>query len=160
MVFEKNIRNSVSRFCLLILLKTRRFSRKGCKYQNKVFFENLPSLFEILQQDLNAILEFDPAAKSKGSTTCLLGFFLHLRVPNCSQLHQLQIVILSRLQRIFHSKTGIDIHPGAIIIVLIDHGTGIVIGETAIIGDNVKIYQGVTLSIAASKDKQLTKKDN
>ncbi|MFT7351653.1 MAG: serine O-acetyltransferase [Flavobacterium sp.] len=160
-LFEKKHQELAS--LLIDLLKQEGFSEKDANTKTTFFFENLSNLFEILLQDLNAILEFDPAAKSKSEVLLAYpGFFATCVYRIANQLHQLESVILSRLIAEYaHSKTGIDIHPGATIgkRFFIDHGTGIVIGETAIIGDNVKIYQGVTLgALSVSKDKQSTKR--
>jgi serine O-acetyltransferase len=148
---------------LIELLKQEGFSEKDANQKAAIFFENLPDLFQILLQDLNAILQFDPAAKSKSEVLLAYpGFFATCVYRIANSLNYLKSILLSRLIAEYsHSKTGIDIHPGATIgkRFFIDHGTGIVIGETAIIGDNVKIYQGVTLgALSVSKDKQSTKR--
>lgn len=122
------------------------------------FFDDLFSIHEVLLSDLNAVLEFDPAAKSR--TEVLLaypGFFTITVYRIAHNLWNKNVAVLPRvLSEYAHSKTGIDIHPAAIIgeRFFIDHGTGIVIGETAKIGNDVKIYQGVTLgALSVSKDK-------
>lgn len=122
------------------------------------FFDDLFSIHEVLLSDLNAVLEFDPAAKSR--TEVLLaypGFFTITVHRIAHNLWNKKVAVLPRvLSEYAHSKTGIDIHPAAIIgeRFFIDHGTGIVIGETAKIGNDVKIYQGVTLgALSVSKDK-------
>jgi serine O-acetyltransferase len=113
------------------------------------FFEEVPNIYEALLKDAGAIKEFDPAAESiEEVLVAYPGFYATAvyRISNYLWNHGVKI-----LPRVFaeyaHSKTGIDIHPGATIgkSFFIDHGTGIVIGETTLIGDNVKIYQGVTL---------------
>jgi serine O-acetyltransferase len=121
-------------------------------------FSNLPAIHDKLLLDLNAILEFDPAAKSRNEVLIAYpGFFAILTYRIAHFLWGLKNKTLARiLAEYAHSKTGIDIHPAAIIgqKFFIDHGTGVVIGETAIIGENVKIYQGVTLgALTVSKDK-------
>lgn len=114
-----------------------------------LFFTRLGIVHRLLLDDLNAVLEFDPAAKSKDEILLAYPGFFALSVHRLA--HELWKSGLQVLPRIIseysHSKTGIDIHPGATIgnRFFIDHGTGIVIGETAVIGNNVKIYQGVTL---------------
>ena len=121
------------------------------------FFDDLYEIHEVLLSDLNAVLEFDPAAKSR--TEVLLaypGFFTIIVYRIAHNLWNKKVSVLPRvLSEYAHSKTGIDIHPAATIgeRFFIDHGTGIVIGETAVIGNDVKIYQGVTLgALSVSKD--------
>lgn len=121
------------------------------------FFDDLYEIHEVLLSDLNAVLEFDPAAKSR--TEVLLaypGFFTITVYRIAHNLRNKNVSVLPRvLSEYAHSKTGIDIHPAATIgeRFFIDHGTGIVIGETAVIGNDVKIYQGVTLgALSVSKD--------
>jgi serine O-acetyltransferase len=113
------------------------------------FFESLPAIYELLQEDAHAILNSDPAAKSiEEVVTSYPGFFATFVYRMAHLLCQHQCILLSRFFTEYaHSKTGIDIHPAAQIgrSFSIDHGTGIVIGETTIIGNHVKIYQGVTL---------------
>lgn len=124
------------------------------------FFSTFPDLYEQLLKDAAAIVFFDPAASSIEEVFIAYpGFFATVVYRLSHQLYKQEIPTLPRLLAEYaHSKTGIDIHPGAVIgeSFFIDHGTGIVVGETAIIGNNVKIYQGVTLG-ALSVSKQLTK---
>ena len=126
------------------------------------FFEHLPIIYELLMEDAHAILNGDPAAKTiEEVISAYPGFFAIFVYRMAHLLCRQQCILLSRFFTEYaHSKTGIDIHPAAKIghSFSIDHGTGIVIGETTIIGDNVKIYQGVTLgalnvskSIASTK---------
>ena len=113
------------------------------------FFAAIPALYGKLLKDARAIVEFDPAAGSEEEVLVAYPGFYATAVYRLS--HQLLIDGVKILPRVFteyaHSKTGIDIHPGAQIgeSFSIDHGTGVVIGETTVIGDNVKLYQGVTL---------------
>jgi serine O-acetyltransferase len=113
------------------------------------FFDAIPSLYAELMNDAEAITEFDPAAQSIQEVIMAYPGFYATTVYRLShQLYKQEVKILPRIFTEYaHSKTGIDIHPGASIggSFFIDHGTGIVIGETTIIGNNVKIYQGVTL---------------
>jgi serine O-acetyltransferase len=113
------------------------------------FFGQIPTIYSQLIEDAEAVLKFDPAAQSLEEVMVAYPGFYATAVYRIShQLHQQGIKTLPRLLSEYaHSKTGIDIHPGAKIgsSFFIDHGTGIVIGETTVIGDNVKIYQGVTL---------------
>jgi len=113
------------------------------------FFGSLPDVFQMLLEDGAAFLNSDPASENLAEVMlCYPGFFT-LTVHRMSHLlYQMEVPVLPRVMSEYaHSKTGIDIHPGARIgrNCFIDHGTGIVIGETAIVGNNVKIYQGVTL---------------
>lgn len=114
-----------------------------------LFFETLPSLYRLLLLDAEAIVKFDPAAGSIDEVLIAYPGFFATAVYRIS--HQLQQQDIPTLPRLFseyaHSKTGIDIHPGATIgnSFFVDHGTGIVIGETTEVGNNVKIYQGVTI---------------
>lgn len=122
------------------------------------FFEALPELYNQLVLDAKSILEFDPAADSLEEVYLAYpGFFATYVYRISHQLWSQEVKILPRvISEYAHSKTGIDIHPGATIgkSFFIDHGTGIVIGETTVIGNNVKIYQGVTLgALNVSKEK-------
>jgi serine O-acetyltransferase len=122
------------------------------------FFAHVEKLHQILHKDLVAILNFDPAAKSKDEILNSYPGFYATAIYRVAHFFYLKnIAIFPRfLSEYAHSQTGIDIHPGAKIgeAFFIDHGTGVVIGETAIIGKHVKIYQGVTLgALSVSKDK-------
>lgn len=112
-------------------------------------FDAIPVMYQSLLLDAEAIVKFDPAAQSiEEVLVAYPGFYATAIYRIAHQLHIQAIKTLPRLLTEYaHSKTGIDIHPGAEIgdSFFIDHGTGIVIGETAIIGNNVKVYQGVTL---------------
>lgn len=125
------------------------------------FINKLPIIDELLQTDLEAIYEGDPAANSKAEIIlCYPGFYAIFIYRIAHSLYELNIPLLPRIiSEEAHSKTGIDIHPGATIghHFFIDHGTGIVIGETTIIGNYVKIYQGVTLGALSLKDGQKLK---
>lgn len=119
------------------------------------FFESIPDLHNRLLRDAQAILAFDPAAGSEEEVlSAYPGFFATAVYRLSHLLWKAGVKILPRLFTEYaHSKTGIDIHPGAVIgeSFSIDHGTGIVIGETTVIGNDVKLYQGVTfgaLSVA------------
>jgi serine O-acetyltransferase len=116
------------------------------------FFDKVPDIYESLMQDAKLYLDFDPAARSMESVILYYpGFYCISIYRLANVLYNLKIPFLPRMiSEYAHSKTGIDIHPGATIgnHFFIDHGTGVVIGETTIIGNNVKIYQGVTLGAA------------
>lgn len=113
------------------------------------FFERLPEAFEQLAVDAEAITKYDPASTCvEEIILCYPGFYAIAVYRIAHILYQLKVPVLPRLLAEYaHEKTGIDIHPGAQIAspFFIDHGTGVVIGETAIIGQEVRIYQGVTL---------------
>ena len=121
----------------------------------------LPSLHSQLLQDAEAINHGDPAAKSVDEVIAAYPGFYAIAVYRIAHwLYERAVPILPRLlTECAHRVTGIDIHPGATIgaAFVIDHGTGIVIGETTVIKDNVKIYQGVTLG-ALSVEKNLADK--
>ncbi|MBC7826898.1 MAG: serine acetyltransferase [Chitinophagaceae bacterium] len=116
---------------------------------SSAFFGKIPAIYDMLLKDGEAILKFDPAAKSLQEVIVAYPGFYAIAVYRLShELWQQDVNVLPRLfTEHAHSKTGIDIHPGARIgeYFFIDHGTGIVIGETTVIGNNVKIYQGVTI---------------
>ncbi|MDC0584169.1 serine O-acetyltransferase [Bacteroidales bacterium] len=113
------------------------------------FFEEIPAIYKSLINDAKAFIDFDPAAKSMESVIAYYPGYYAISVYRLANvLYKLNVPFVPRIiSEHAHSKTGIDLHPGATIgeHFLIDHGTGIVIGETCVIGNNVKIYQGVTL---------------
>ena len=128
------------------------------------FLARLPEIRRLLAGDAQAAYEGDPAASSPGETIfCYPSMYamLHQRVAHA--LYELKVPLVPRIiSEMAHSRTGIDIHPGATIgeNFFIDHGTGVVIGETAIIGNNCRLYQGVTLgalSFPKNADGTLTK---
>jgi serine O-acetyltransferase len=126
--------------------------------KSKAFFNSIPGLYKLLNADIEATLEGDPAAKARAEVIrAYPGFYAICFYRIAHNLLNLDIELIPRIITEYaHSKTGIDIHPGAQIgeHFFIDHGTGIVIGETCIIGDHVKLYQGVTLG-ALSVDKSM-----
>ena len=116
----------------------------------------LPQIAQKVQKDLEATFDGDPAAASREEILFSYpGLFAILVYRVAHELYHLQIPILPRMMSEYaHSHTGIDIHPGAQIgdYFFIDHGTGIVVGETTVIGDRVKLYQGVTLGALSTRD--------
>jgi serine O-acetyltransferase len=129
----------------------------------KAFFDGLPELYEILNTDIQAIFNGDPAARSEFEVVRTYpGFYAISFYRLAHTLVKLDVPLLPRiLTEHAHSKTGIDIHPGAEIgeYFHIDHGTGIVIGETSQIGKHVKLYQGVTLgALSVAKNMADTKR--
>lgn len=113
------------------------------------FINTLPTIKKLLLTDIQAMYEGDPACTSKVEVTLAYpGFYAMLIHRTAHALYELNVPLIPRLMSEYaHRKTGIDIHPGAKIgaYFCIDHGTGIVIGETTVIGEHVKLYQGVTL---------------
>lgn len=113
------------------------------------FLESLPAIHQRLYEDAHCYLQSDPAAKSLEEVILTYPGFFALSIHRIAhKLHELGVPLIARhFSEYAHSKVGIDIHPAAKIgkNLFMDHGTGIVIGETTEIGDNVKIYQGVTL---------------
>ena len=124
------------------------------------FFSKISIINTKLWNDAEAIYKGDPAANNIDEVILAYPGFKAIAIYRFAhELHKLNVPILPRvLTEIAHQETGIDIHPGATIgnSFFIDHGTGIVIGETTVIGNNVKIYQGATLG-ALSVDKKLAK---
>ena len=123
----------------------------------------LPNIYQQLREDAQYFIDSDPAATSIREVQITYpGFFAIMVYRIAHELWLRKVPLLPRmLTEYAHSKTGIDIHPGASIGVpfMIDHGTGIVIGETTVIGNYVKIYQGVTLgALSVSVDKAHTKR--
>lgn len=150
MEFEKMIQDTAGNKDLNI--------RETCHH----FFDSLPKIHQQLEFDITAMYEGDPAAKS----TCEVvrtypGFYAIAAYRLANRLHRLGVVGIPRvITEHAHSKTGIDIHPAAAIgeHFCIDHGTGLVIGETAVIGNHVKIYQGVTLGALSVEKSDANKK--
>jgi serine O-acetyltransferase len=122
------------------------------------FLDQIPSIYDLLQTDVEAMVAGDPAATTSYEVIRTYpGFYALAFYRLAHGLHQEKVPLIPRiLTEYAHSKTGIDIHPGARIgrYFFMDHGTGIVIGETTVIGERVKLYQGVTLG-ALSVDKSM-----
>lgn len=143
-----------------LLSKTRACEAEGITTKCEQFFIDLENVYDSCKEDAQAILAGDPAAIDKKEVIRSYPGFFAIAVYRIA--HAMMKLEIPYLPRIFteyaHSKTGIDIHPNASIgrRFCIDHGTGVVIGETCEIGDDVKIYQGVTLG-ALSVDKGLAK---
>lgn len=115
----------------------------------ETFFDRLPEVYRNMMNDAEAFVSSDPSAKGTDEVIMSFPGFYAISVYRIAhELQNLKVPLLPRIMSEYiHGKTGIDIHPGATIgkNFFIDHGTGVVIGETTEIGDNVKIYQGVTL---------------
>ena len=124
----------------------------------KAFFDRIPMIREYIETDLQAAYDGDPAAGCFEEIILAYPGLTAITVYRIAhELYKEMVPVLPRLMTEYaHSKTGIDIHPGATIdkYFFIDHGTGIVIGETAIIGKNVKIYQGVTIGALSTRGGQ------
>ena len=122
------------------------------------FINELPNLQEMLLKDVTANFEGDPAATSKSEIILSYpGFYAIFVYRIAHELYKRNVPFVPRMMTEYaHGKTGIDINPGADIgeYFFIDHGTGIVIGETTKIGKNVKIYQGVTLGALSPRKGQ------
>ena len=120
------------------------------------FFSSLPSIKQALMLDIEAMFNGDPASSSyEEIVTTYPGFTAIYCYRIAHKFYEMDLKHLARLiSEYAHSRTGIDINAGAKIgkSFFIDHGTGIVIGETSVIGDNCKIYQGVTLGALSLKD--------
>lgn len=120
-----------------------------------MFIDQLPEVKRLLYTDVEAMFHNDPAATNYGEVIyCypVVNTMTHYRIAHV--LHKMQVPVIPRIiTEQAHSKTGIDIHPGATIgeYFAIDHGTGVVIGETSVIGNHVTLYQGVTLGAKSFK---------
>jgi len=122
------------------------------------FLDKIPALRKSIELDIQAAFDGDPAATSKDEV--MFSYPGVFAVSVYRMAHELQLLAVPLIPRIMteyaHSVTGIDIHPGAAIgkYFFIDHGTGVVIGETTSIGNNVKVYQGVTLGALSTREGQ------
>lgn len=123
------------------------------------FFSLLPCVQQLLMKDVQAAFDGDPAARSKEEIIfCYPGLFAIFVYRMAHELYRLKVPFIPRIMAEYaHGHTGIDINPGASIgeYFFIDHGTGVVIGETTTIGNNVKVYQGVTLGALSTRSGQL-----
>ncbi len=122
------------------------------------FMLRIPAVRELVNTDLEAGFEGDPAAYNKQEVVLCYPGFLAVTVNRLAhELFLLNVPLIPRIMTEYaHSRTGIDIHPGATIgkYFFMDHGTGIVIGETSVIGEHVKIYQGVTIGALSTRGGQ------
>jgi serine O-acetyltransferase len=147
----------------LQVLLSMQIGETAAAEQAGVFFQSVPNLYEKLLKDAEAIYNADPAARTLQEVLVAYPGFFAIAVHRFAhKLYQQGLPLLPRIVSEYaHSKTGIDIHPGASIghSFVIDHGTGVVIGETAVIGNNVKIFQGVTLgALSVAKEKKSQKR--
>lgn len=122
------------------------------------FFDSIPAIRALVQTDLQAAYDGDPAATDMAEIIFSYpGLYAIMVYRLAHRLYELHVPMIPRMMTEYaHNVTGIDIHPGATVgkYFFIDHGTGIVIGETAVIGENVKIYQGVTLGALSTRGGQ------
>lgn len=141
----------------MLLIKNKHLHGQDGAYIAEEFFAKLENVYDLILKDVQAMYDGDPAAKSITEIVrCYPGFYAIAAYRVAHLLYSFGVYLIPRMITEYaHSRTGIDIHPGAKIgeSFCIDHGTGIVIGETTIIGNHVKIYQGVTLG-ALSVDKE------
>ncbi|MDR3171629.1 MAG: serine O-acetyltransferase [Treponema sp.] len=126
------------------------------------FFDEVPKIRRVLDLDMQAAFQGDPAAKSTAEVILSYPGFQAITVHRLAHFFWTrQVPLIPRMMsELIHGRTGIDIHPGATIgeSFFIDHGTGVVIGETTVIGKNVKLYQGVTLGALSVNKEEGNKK--
>ena len=122
------------------------------------FISRMPEVKRLVETDVQAAYEGDPAATSPMEVVMAYPGLYAVTIHRMAhELYELKVPIIPRIMsELAHSKTGIDIHPGATIgeRFFIDHGTGVVIGETCVIGNHVQIYQGVTLGALSTRGGQ------
>ncbi len=147
-ILAEQITHSIRHECLRYQMPCSECDLSG-QEKALAMLESIPDIRRLLVTDVQATLEGDPAAKSHDEIIfCYSGIFAIMVYRVAHRLFELDVPLLPRLMTEYaHSQTGIDIHPGATIgpRFVIDHGTGVVIGETTVIGSNVRIYQSVTL---------------
>lgn len=155
-LYARSLRNDLLR--ILLSLESR--MDRPAKTVAADYMDQLQGIYDMLLTDAEAIAKGDPAAYNENEVIRTYPGFMAIAIYRLAHgLYQLGVPLLPRiLAEYAHSKTGIDIHPGAEIgpYFCIDHGTGIVIGQTTLIGRNVKVYQGVTLG-ALSVEKYMAK---
>lgn len=165
---ERHLADQINRGYCFVCDKTRVERCMDCEKQSRdiarQFITTLPRIRKLLLTDVEAAYDGDPAAKTHGETIfCYPSIRAMTNHRVAHELYRLGVDIIPRIiGEMAHSDTGIDIHPGATIgkSFFMDHGTGTVIGETCVIGDNVRIYQGVTLgakSFPKGDDERLIK---
>ena len=144
-----------------------RFSNNCCEnVENNsdfdIFFNQLPHLKSLLMKDVKAIYDGDPACDNYSEVILTYPGFVAISAYRIAHLlYEMDYKFVARvISEYAHSRTGIDINPGAKIgeYFFIDHGTGVVVGETCVIGNNVKVYQGVTLGALSVKKNSQNKK--
>jgi serine O-acetyltransferase len=155
-MLAEQVSNSIRHDCLRHNMSCQECNEKGFEISLQVL-EQVPEIRDMLALDVQAAFEGDPAATSYDEIIFSYpGIFAIMICRVAHALYEYNVPLLPRIMTEYaHSKTGIDIHPGAKIgkSFVIDHGTGVVIGETVTIGNNVRIYQGVTLgALSLPKD--------
>ncbi len=144
----EHIHEKLTRQVALTMDESEENYDRACEVSNS-FIARLPSIQELLLKDLAANFDGDPAAYSKEEVLLSYpGMFAIFIYRIAHELYRSGVAMIPRMMSEYaHSQTGIDINPGATIgeYFFIDHGTGVVVGETTVIGDNVKLYQGATL---------------
>jgi serine O-acetyltransferase len=145
-----------------LLIKNRHLHNQDGAFIAEEFFSKLEGVYELILKDVQSMYDGDPAAKSITEIIrCYPGFYAIAAYRIAHLLYGFGVYLIPRMITEYaHSRTGIDIHPGARIgeRFCIDHGTGIVIGETTKIGNDVKIYQGVTLGALSVEKEDADKK--
>ncbi|GAB7022774.1 serine O-acetyltransferase EpsC [Salidesulfovibrio brasiliensis] len=165
---ERQLADQINRGYCFVCDREGKELCKDCEERSRrtarEFIAKLPTIRDMLLSDVEAAYDGDPAAKTHGETIfCYPSIRALTNHRIAHELHRFGVDIIPRIiSEMAHSDTGIDIHPGATIgkRFFIDHGTGTVIGETCIIGENVRIYQGVTLgakSFPKGEGEQLVK---
>ncbi len=159
-----NLRKQIIKASLCCGRQTEICEEKREMEANKIclkFLESISSVREVLATDVQAAYDGDPAAYSMDEIIYSYpGLYAIMVYRYAHELYKLEVPLIPRIMTEHaHGRTGIDIHPGATIgrYFFIDHGTGIVIGETTIIGEHVKVYQGVTLGGLSTSAGQLLK---
>ncbi len=151
---DATLRKLVAQVRLELQIASEQEDRKGAEFERarditRQFAARLPKVRKLLDSDIHAAYEGDPAARSVDEVlVCYPGITAVIYHRLAHELSQLGAPLIARMiAEIAHSSTGIDIHPGAQIggSFFIDHGTGVVIGETTVIGERVRLYQAVTL---------------
>jgi serine O-acetyltransferase len=147
-VLAEQIRRGIRHDCFKYDLPCTDCTQRGFEHA-VALLESIPELQDLLEKDVLATMDGDPAARSMDEIIFSYpGIFSVTVYRIANRLWRMGVPLLPRMMSEYvHGKTGIDIHPGAAIgeRFVIDHGTGVVIGETAVIGNNVRIYQGVTI---------------
>lgn len=160
-ISKEEIKKSTTKLRKDILSNIKLVIKKGSEEIVDLFFDSLYKLKQELVLDAKAMFDGDPAAKSINEVILTYPGFLAIAIYRiANELYKLEVPLIPRIMTEYaHQMTGIDINPGAKIgeSFSIDHGTGVVIGETTEIGSNVKIYQGVTLG-ALSVEKSMASK--
>lgn len=143
---------------LMVVFRDREDAQERAQQVSLDFFRAIPEIRAVVQTDLEAFYDGDPAAYSMDEIIfCYPGLYAVTIYRLAHVLYTLGVPMVPRIMTEHaHSVTGIDINPGATIgkYFFIDHGTGIVIGETTVIGDHVKLYQGVTLGALTTRGGQ------